>query len=146
MGVKRVFLGTAAILDPVLMDWAIAEYGPTCVAGDIAVEAGKVAIQGWQVATSLTPVEAGKQLRNHGVSWCVLTDIRRDGAGSGVNVESAIELQNSTGLHVVASGGVGSLEDVRRVRMAGLAGVIIGRALYEGKVTIKDCLKLVNKI
>lgn len=145
MGVKRVFLGTAAILDPVLMDWAISKYGPDCIAGDIAVRAGKVAIQGWQESTSFTQAEVGKQLYDHGITWCVLTDVRRDGAGSGVNIESAIELQNTTGLHVIASGGVSSLADVASVRKAGLAGVIIGRALYEGKLTIRDCLKLLRK-
>jgi phosphoribosylformimino-5-aminoimidazole carboxamide ribotide isomerase len=146
MGVKRVFLGTAAILDPVLVDWAIAKYGPETIAGDIAVRAGKVAIQGWQESTYFSHVEVGRRLNNHGITWCVLTDVRRDGTASGVNVEYAIELQNTTGLRVVASGGVSSLEDVGSVRKAGLAGVIIGRALYEGKLTIRECLKLPEEI
>ena len=74
-----------------------------------------------------------------GIEWCVLTDVIRDGVSTGVNIESALELQNATGLSVVASGGVSSITDVVRARQAGLAGVIIGRALYEGKLTIADC-------
>jgi phosphoribosylformimino-5-aminoimidazole carboxamide ribotide isomerase len=83
-------------------------------------------------------LEAGNRFRAQGLEWCVLTDVRRDGVGTGVSVEAAVELQTATGLNVVASGGVSSLEDVRKVREAGLAGVIIGRALYEGKFSISD--------
>ena len=141
LGVKRVFLGTAAILDPALVDWAVLNFGPAHVAGDIGARDEKVTIKGWQESTSLTICEVGDRLFEHGIRSCVLTDVKRDGVSSGVNVDSAIELQNHTGLQVVASGGVSSLADVGRVRKAGLAGVIIGRALYEGKITISECMK-----
>ena len=137
MGVERVFLGTAAIQTPALVDWAIATYGPARIAGDIGARAGKVTVKGWQEATDLTVLEVGQRLQKQGVEWCVLTDVCRDGVGTGVNVESAVELQSATGLRVVASGGVSTLEDVRRVREAGLAGVIIGRALYEEKMSLR---------
>lgn len=140
MGVERVFLGTAAIQTPALVDWAIARYGASRIAADIGVRDGNVMIRGWQEATPLTMLEAGKRFKAQGLEWCVLTDVRRDGVGTGISVESAVELQTATGLKVVASGGVSSLEDVRRVRAAGLAGVIIGRALYDGKITISECL------
>jgi phosphoribosylformimino-5-aminoimidazole carboxamide ribotide isomerase len=96
-------------------------------------------VKGWQESTPLTVLEAGQRLREQGIEWCVLTDVKRDGVGSGVDVSSAVELQAKTGLRVVASGGVSTLEDVRRVKEAGLAGVIIGRALYEGKLSLKEC-------
>jgi phosphoribosylformimino-5-aminoimidazole carboxamide ribotide isomerase len=70
---------------------------------------------------------------------CVLTDISRDGTNSGVNLESAVELQKDSGLRVVASGGVSSLAEVQLARAAGLAGVIIGRALYDGKISLREC-------
>jgi len=145
MGVERVFLGTAAIQNPALVDWALARYGADRIAADIGVRDDNVMIRGWQQSTPLTMLEAGQRFRAQGLEWCVLTDVRRDGVGTGVSVESAVELQTATGLKVVASGGVSSLEDVLRVRNSGLAGVIIGRALYEGKISLLECLKLENR-
>ena len=97
-------------------------------------------VKGWQESTPLTMLEAGKRFRQQGLEWCVLTDVHRDGVGTGVSVDSAVELQTATGLKVVASGGVSSLDDVHRVREAGLAGVIIGRALYEGKLSLRAAI------
>lgn len=142
MGVARVFLGTAAIQNPALVNWAVARYGAERIAADIGVRDGLVMIRGWQQATPLTMLEAGKRFKAQGLAWCVLTDVRRDGVGGGVSVESAVALQTATGLNVVASGGVSSVEDVLRVKNAGLAGVIIGRALYEGKLTVKEALNI----
>lgn len=142
MGAERVFLGTAAIQNPALVDWAVARYGSTRIAADIGVRDGLVMIKGWQESTPLTMLEAGRRFHRQGLEWCVLTDVRRDGAGTGVSVESAVELQAATGLKVVASGGVSSVEDVIRVKQAGLAGVIIGRALYEGNFRLRDVIHL----
>lgn len=141
MGAERVFLGTAAIQNPALVDWALARYGSARIAADLGVRDGLVMVKGWQQATPLTMLEAGRRFKAQGLEWCVLTDVRRDGAGTGVSVESAVELQTATGLKVVASGGVSSLDDVRRVKQAGLAGVIIGKALYEGKMSLRAVLK-----
>lgn len=138
MGVERVFLGTAAIQNPALVDWAIARYGPQRIAADIGVRDGLVMIRGWQESTPLTLLEAGQRFRAQGLTWCVLTDVRRDGVGGGVSVESAVALQTATGLKVIASGGVSSVEDVRRVKQAGLAGVIVGKAIYDGSLRFRD--------
>ncbi len=140
MGVNRIFLGTAAIQNPSLVDWAIDRYGPSRIAGDIGARDGVVMVKGWQESTSLTALEVGQRFCQQGVEWCVLTDVKRDGVGTGVDVGSAVKLQLATGLQVVASGGVSTLEDVQRVREAGLAGVIIGRALYEGNIKLKDVI------
>lgn len=137
MGVERVFLGTAAIQNPALVDWAIARYGPARIAADIGAKDGTVTIKGWQENTGLRVLDVGQRLKNHGIEWCVLTDVHRDGVGSGVSTDAAVELQAATGLKVVASGGVSSVEDVLRVKKAGLAGVIIGRALYEGSMSLR---------
>jgi phosphoribosylformimino-5-aminoimidazole carboxamide ribotide isomerase len=136
--VERVFLGTATIKNPELVDWAIEKYGSTRIAGDIGARDGQVMVKGWQESTPLTVLEVGLHLRAQGVEWCVLTDVKRDGIGTGVDVNSAVKLQEKTRLQVVASGGVSTLEDVQRVKEAGLAGVIIGRALYEGKLSLQD--------
>jgi phosphoribosylformimino-5-aminoimidazole carboxamide ribotide isomerase len=140
MGAERVFLGTVAVQNPALVDWAVAQYGPARIAADIGVRDGLVMVKGWQESTPLTMLQAGERFRRQGLEWCVLTDVRRDGVGSGISVAPAVELQNATGLKVVASGGVSSLDDVRRVREAGLAGVIIGRAIYEGKIRLGDAV------
>ena len=142
MGVERIFLGTAAIQNPDLVEWAITIFGPSRIAGDIGARDGKVTVKGWQETTASTILEVGQRFRQQGLEWCVLTDVRRDGVGIGVEVDNALELQSVTGLKVVASGGVSSLKDVRRVRDAGLAGVIIGRALYDGKVSLQESLNL----
>lgn len=141
LGVERVFLGTAAIQNPALVEKAIASFGPTHIAGDIGARSGMVSIKGWQETTALSVAEVGRRFRAQGMEWCVLTDVARDGVSTGVNIASAVELQRDSGLQVVASGGVSTLEDVRRVRNAGLAGVIIGRALYEGKITLHECFE-----
>lgn len=141
MGVGRVFLGTAAIKTPELVDWAIANYGAERIAGDIGARDGMVMVKGWQESTPLTVQEVGQRLYGQGVRWCVLTDVKRDGVGTGVDVSSAVNLQEQTGLQMVASGGVSTLDDVRRVKEAGLAGVIIGRALYEGKLSLEEALQ-----
>ncbi|MEI7845123.1 MAG: 1-(5-phosphoribosyl)-5-[(5-phosphoribosylamino)methylideneamino] imidazole-4-carboxamide isomerase [Chloroflexota bacterium] len=139
MGVERVFLGTAAIQDPALVESALAEFGPAHIAGDIGARDGKVTIKGWQESTALSVREVGQRFRSQGMEWCVLTDVARDGVNSGVNLASAVELQKESGLQVVASGGVSSLLDVQQVQAAGLPGVIIGRALYDGKISLREC-------
>ncbi|GAB4495081.1 MAG: 1-(5-phosphoribosyl)-5-[(5-phosphoribosylamino) methylideneamino]imidazole-4-carboxamide isomerase [Anaerolineales bacterium] len=138
MGVERVFLGTAAIQNPALVDWAVARYGAERIAADIGVRDGLVMVKGWQESTPLTMLEAGKRFRAQGLAWCVLTDVRRDGVGGGLSVESAVELQTAASLKVVASGGVSSLQDVLRAKNAGLAGVIVGKALYDGSLRFRD--------
>ena len=139
MGVERVFLGTAAIRNPGLIGKAVEEFGAARIAGDIGARGGRVSIQGWQEPTIYSVQEIGRRFRDHGLKWCVLTDVARDGISNGVNISSALELQNDSELRVVASGGVASLADVQAARAAGLAGVIIGRARYEGKISLKEC-------
>ena len=146
LGVSRVFLGTVAIQNPRLVGWAVEKFGSESIAGDIGAINGQVMVRGWQLATSLTVLEVGKNLKDQGVRWCVLTDVKRDGVSKGVDVSSAITLQRETGLQVVASGGVSKLSDVRSANQAGLAGVIIGRALYEGDLALRDAINQVNFI
>lgn len=140
LGIKRVFLGTAGILNPLLVEWAIGAFGADHIAGDIGVCGEKVVIKGWQETTNLTLSEVGQRFFSQGIRWCVLTNVRRDGVSSGVDLESAVQLQKTTGLQVVASGGVNSLEDLRQAHEAGLSGIIIGRALFEGKISLHEAL------
>jgi len=144
LGLERVFLGTAAVQDSALIEWAVAAYGPVRIAADIGASAGKVRIKGWQESTGFSVLQLGQMLRRQGLEWCVLTDVSRDGTCVGIDLTSAMELQSATGLRVVASGGVSRLEQVRSARLAGLAGIIIGRALYDGNLSLRDCMTSVS--
>jgi len=138
LGVARAVIGTAAIENPALVDWALGQFGPERVAVGIDARDGKVRIKGWAEESAITALQLGQWLRGQGLVWCVFTDVARDGIGTGVNVAATLELAQETGMNVIASGGVAGIEDVHRVREAGLVGVIIGRALYEGKINLKE--------
>ena len=137
-GVARAVIGTAAIENPALVDRAVREFGPERIAVGIDAREGVVRVKGWLEGAGITATDFGKRLRGQGVEWCIFTDVARDGIGAGVNAAATAGLARATGLRVVASGGVNGIEDVRRVREAGLAGVIVGRALYEGQVGLRD--------
>jgi phosphoribosylformimino-5-aminoimidazole carboxamide ribotide isomerase len=140
MGVSRVIIGTAAIETPALVTEAIARFGAQRVGVGVDARENQVRVRGWTRAVSIDPVALGKELVGMGVGTIVFTNIARDGVGTGVDVAATQHLAQATGLSVIASGGVASLEDVRRVRGAGLSGVIIGRALYDGTMDLGEVL------
>jgi phosphoribosylformimino-5-aminoimidazole carboxamide ribotide isomerase len=140
--VSRVVVGTAFVEDPALVQSALDSYGPERVAVGIDARDGVVQIRGWQEAAPFQALALAERWAELGGRWLIFTDISRDGMGSGVNVKVTADLARETGLRVIASGGVGTLDDVRRVRDAGLSGVIIGRALYEGQIKLEDALCL----
>lgn len=142
LGVERVVIGTAAVENPNLLDDALTEFGSERIVVGIDARDGKVRIKGWAEESALTAIELGLRLKGQGVRTIVFTDVARDGIGAGVNVESTVELAERSQLAVIASGGVKDLEDVRRVRGAGLPGLIIGRALYEGQINLTTALQL----
>jgi phosphoribosylformimino-5-aminoimidazole carboxamide ribotide isomerase len=139
-GVGRVVMGTAAIERPALMDWALAAYGPERVAVGIDARDGVVRVRGWADETRVSPATLGIRMRQQGVTWCVFTDIGRDGIYGGSNVEATAELARVTGLRVIASGGVTTSAEIRALRAAGLSGVIVGRALHDGRVSLPELL------
>ncbi|MEA3349141.1 MAG: 1-(5-phosphoribosyl)-5-[(5-phosphoribosylamino)methylideneamino]imidazole-4-carboxamide isomerase [Chloroflexota bacterium] len=140
LGVTRVILGTAAIENPALVAEAIARFGPESIAVGIDARDGRVCVRGWTETTDISPIDLGRQLAGVGLKLIIYTDISRDGVSTGVNVAATQQLAAATGLSVIASGGVATLDDVRRVRAAKLDGVIIGRALYEGQVSLEDAI------
>lgn len=141
LGVRRAVIGTAAVEAPALVDQALAEFGPDRVAVGVDAKEGRVRVRGWERETAATATQLAKQLSGQGVRTLIFTDVSRDGIGAGVNVESSAALWRESGLEVIASGGVAGIEDVRRVREAGLAGVIIGRALYEGQIDLAEVIR-----
>jgi phosphoribosylformimino-5-aminoimidazole carboxamide ribotide isomerase len=148
MGVCRAILGTAAVEDPSLIGEALAAFGPERIAVAIDARRGLVRTHGWQQDSALTAGELAGRCREAGVRWIVHTDVGRDGMGRGLNVDASRQLVRDTGpagdsgqgLRVIASGGVASLQDVERAHRAGLRGVVIGRALYDGAVRLEDAL------
>ena len=141
LGVSRVVVGTAAVEDPDLIEFGLQAFGPERIAVAIDARKGRrVRTHGWSLATSMSAIKLARRSAAQGVRWLIFTDVARDGTGSGLNVEATVQLAQATGLHVIASGGVASLEDVRRAYQAGLSGVIIGRALYEGAISLKEAL------
>ena len=144
-GVIRVILGTAAIENPDLVAQAITQFGSAQVAVGIDARDGMVKTRGWTKETGTTPQQLALQMKDLGVQTIIYTDISRDGVLTGVNAEATAQLAKTTGLHVIASGGVASLDDVRRccqLADQGISGVIIGRALYDGKIDLKEAISL----
>ncbi len=139
--VGRAILGTAAIEAPEIVGQAVRRFGADSVAVGIDARGNRVRVRGWVEETQVDPVTLGKELYDRGLRTVVFTNIARDGVGTGVDLASTRRLADATGLYVIASGGVASLNDVARVRTAGLSGVIIGRALYEGQIDLKEALE-----
>lgn len=139
-GAARVILGTAAVLDPPLLHALAAEYGERLAAG-VDLRGGRVAVKGWTEECPLTGAEFCAQLREAGVKTVIVTDISRDGAMRGANLELYRQLQESSGLRLIASGGVSSLADIRALRALGLYGAILGKAYYEGAVRLPEALE-----
>jgi phosphoribosylformimino-5-aminoimidazole carboxamide ribotide isomerase len=140
LGVSRTVIGTAAVKDPALVEAALAEFGSERIALGIDARDGQVRTQGWKQAAPMTAIKLAQRWTAEGMRWIIFTDVARDGMGSGLNLEATVQLAQATGLHVIASGGVASLEDVQQTYRAGLSGVIIGRALYEGQITLQEAL------
>jgi phosphoribosylformimino-5-aminoimidazole carboxamide ribotide isomerase len=141
-GADRVSIGSAAILDPELVRRACAEF-PGRVFGSIDIRDGRLAVKGWVETSRLTVAEAADRFATAGVAAAIVTDISRDGAQVGVDSARMEEIASAVRIPVIASGGVATLDDIRALCMrfeAGVVGVVVGRALYEGNFTLSDAL------
>lgn len=144
LGVTRVVLGTVAVQQPEIVRAAVARWGAACIVAGLDAKDGMVATHGWQSTSALTAAEVAQRMREMGVERIVFTDIARDGMLQGVNVAATRDLARASGLAIIASGGVASLDDITRLRMHaadGIEGVIIGQALYTGAVKLVDALR-----
>ena len=144
LGLARVILGTVAVKEPSLVAEAVQRFRAERIVVGIDARNGNVATHGWQEVSSVTATELAYRVMELGVERVVYTDIARDGMLCGVNVEAVGELAQCTGLRVIASGGVSSLDDLRRLREAeasGVEGVIIGQALYSGALELREAIE-----
>ncbi|GAB5469872.1 MAG: 1-(5-phosphoribosyl)-5-[(5-phosphoribosylamino) methylideneamino]imidazole-4-carboxamide isomerase [Rhodospirillales bacterium] len=144
LGVRRVILGTVAVKDPDLVREACRRFPGRIVVG-VDAKAGYVAVEGWAEASSLTSLELALRFRDAGVAALLYTDVGRDGALTGVDVAGTATLARESGLPVIASGGVAGPEDLVALRAEashGIEGVVVGRALYDGRLDPTEALAL----
>lgn len=139
-GAARVIIGTSAALDAALAREIFGQLDEQAVLG-LDARDGMVAIHGWQQTTGETAIDLARRMKAAGARRVIYTDIRRDGMLQGVNADACAHLAAETGLPVIASGGVSSVEDIRRLRaLPGIEGAIIGKALYTGALTLREAL------
>jgi phosphoribosylformimino-5-aminoimidazole carboxamide ribotide isomerase len=143
-GVNRVILGTIALKTPGLVIEACKHFPDKIVVG-IDAKDGKVAVHGWANVSEITVIDVAKRFEEAGVSAIIYTDINRDGTLTGPDIEGTKQLAQNISIDVIASGGISSLSDVQKIKtleIDGVTGVVIGRALYDKKITPADVLKL----
>lgn len=140
LGVERVILGTSCYSNPEILEQAIKKFGAKHIVCGIDAKSGKVAIKGWVESVDITPIDLGLKMREFGIQTVVYTDISRDGALTGVNVEACKIMAEKTGLNVIASGGVSSLNDLTDLGKINMYGVILGKAIYEDKFDVATAL------
>ena len=139
LGVSYVVLGTAAVERLGLVEEACRKF-PGRVRTGIDARDGEVRVAGWTAGTQLSAVEVARRVKAAGVSMVEYTDVGRDGMFTGVDAGGAARLQAEAGVEVIASGGVAGLADVKACKLAGLAGVIVGKAIYEGRIRVRDAV------
>ncbi len=140
-GAARVVVGTAAVQDPELVPRAVEQVGAAALAVGIDARDGLVAVRGWRETGTQRAEELAGRVVRQGVETVIYTDIGRDGMLAGADVAGSAALQR-LGARVIASGGVASLADLRAIRDAGLAGAIVGRALYERRFTVAEAVQV----
>ena len=140
-GISRVILGTAALEDPAFLDAAVSRFGERIAVG-VDLKDGMVAVKGWLETSGKDGLEFIRELEQRGVKTVIVTDISRDGAMKGTNLELYRTICSSCGLDVTASGGVSTLDDIRTLRETGLYAAIIGKAYYTGAVRLEDALEV----
>lgn len=140
-GIDRVILGTAAVTDPGFVESAVREFGERIAVG-VDIKDGFVAIKGWTETSEYDELEFAARMQQIGVKTLICTDISKDGAMQGTNHALYQDLSKRFALQIIASGGVSSLEDVRRLRAMDIHGAIIGKAYYTGAVDLAEAIEV----
>ena len=141
LGADRVILGTAAVKDEAFLKEALSKHGEKIAVG-VDIKNGEVAVSGWTETGGIDAFEFCKKLENLGVKTVICTDISKDGAMQGTNHSLYKELKNRFSFNTIASGGVSSLDDVKKLREQNIYGAIIGKAYYLGAIDLKEALKV----
>lgn len=143
-GLDRVILGTAAVSDPAFLEEAVLRYGERIAVG-VDIKDGFVAVKGWTESSALDAMEFCKRVQALGVKTLICTDISRDGAMQGANHALYRELSSRFAMQIVASGGVSSIEDVKRLAALDLYGAIVGKAYYTGAISLREAIEVAKK-
>jgi phosphoribosylformimino-5-aminoimidazole carboxamide ribotide isomerase len=140
-GAARVILGTLALTDPDLTAASVERFGADRVGVALDARDGKITTHGWTATSETTPAELGRALAARGVVHALYTDVSRDGGLGGANIAGTVQLARDTGLRIIASGGISSIDDIRALSASGVvAGAVIGMALYTGRIALKEAL------
>ncbi len=142
LGVKRVIIGTKAVENPDFLGQLTAEFGSEAIVAGVDAKNGMAAISGWGQVSQVSALDVCLKMKEQGIRHIIYTDISRDGMLSGPNVEATRELTEATGLDIIASGGVSSMDDLKALEKAGIGGAIIGKALYEKRIDLKEAVRL----
>lgn len=145
MGARRVIIGTRAVSSPDFIKKLLDKFGPDRIVLGLDARDGQVTTEGWVETTTLAAVDFGLQMKTLGINTAVFTDVARDGLLKGPNLPSTEEMARLTGLEIIASGGVSSLDNIKDLKlMQGVSGAIIGKALYDGKLSLSEALAAAN--
>jgi phosphoribosylformimino-5-aminoimidazole carboxamide ribotide isomerase len=142
MGVSRAIIGTKAVTDPSFIKECIDEYGAERIVIGIDAKDGFVAVEGWGEVSKISAMQLGLDMKALGVKTIVYTDISKDGMLTGPNVAATKELSDATGIDIIASGGVSTMEDLERIYANGIHGAIIGKALYEKRIDLAKAVSV----
>lgn len=140
IGVGRVILGTAAVNDEAFLKEALAKFGDKIAVG-IDIKDGFVAIKGWKENSGIDPFEFTEKMQYLGVKYIICTDVSKDGAMKGTNLELYKKLSEKFSVNITASGGVSSMEDIKALRKMNIYGAIIGKAYYIGAIDLKEAIE-----
>lgn len=140
LGISRVIIGTAAIYDLDLVDWALSNYGTSRIAIGLDARDGKLVKDGWTSNTDVNVVDLANKVHDMGVNTVIFTDITKDGMMSGPDLDFSEQIVRNTWMNLIVSGGISTLEDIDKVKGTGACGCIIGKALYEGAFTLQEAL------
>ncbi len=142
LGITRCIIGTKAVENPEFVKELVETFGPEHIVVGVDAKNGMVAVEGWEKTSSISATDLCLQMKTYGVKHIVYTDISRDGTLSGPNVNATRELTEKTGLDIIASGGVSCMEDLAALNENHIRGAIIGKALYENRIVLRDAVNL----
>lgn len=143
-GVSRVIIGTASIKNPELVKEAVKVFKDKIAVG-VDAKNGMVAIDGWENISDIKAIDLCLKMKSYGVKTIIYTDISKDGMMSGPNVEATQEIIEKTGMGIIASGGISNIKDIESIKNINAQGVIIGKALYNGAINLKDIIDIFEK-
>ncbi len=140
LGIRRVIIGTKAVENPEFLKELVSEFGSEAIVAGIDARDGMAATQGWEQTSSVKALDLALLMKDYGIRHIVYTDISRDGMLSGPNVEATRLMTVETGIDIIASGGVSGMEDLENLYREGIQGAIIGKALYENRIDLKEAV------